>query len=380
MGNAQINVQDSLALVDIYNATNGSNWNNSTNWLIGKAKTWYGVDVDTIANRVIQLDLDNNNLTGYIPSSIGNLTLINEIHIYNNNLTGNIPQTIGRLTHLNWIEAQNNQLSGILTDSICRLTNITAIHIGNNNFTGKVPDSLNQLPHLNTFGINNNQFDRLPDFSAITNAWIADYEVENNHFTFGDIEPNMLLGSFVCSFCLQYYAPQFDSINDLIDTTIQENSVFEMHCNIGGQHNIYQWTKDTVAIPLATDSVLVINNVALSDSGVYSCRVTNSVVQGLTYHRRPITVHVDKFTEAINNFEQENCLGLFPNPATHTLYIENAPPNATLSITNLLGEEVLRWEATEKQFAVDISGLRKGVYFVRLEAKEGVVVRKFVKE
>ena len=31
--NAQVNVNDSLALVDLYNSTNGPNWMRNTNWL-----------------------------------------------------------------------------------------------------------------------------------------------------------------------------------------------------------------------------------------------------------------------------------------------------------------------------------------------------------
>jgi len=38
------NTQDSLALVDLYNATNGPGWVNHTNWLTSKpVYTWYGV-------------------------------------------------------------------------------------------------------------------------------------------------------------------------------------------------------------------------------------------------------------------------------------------------------------------------------------------------
>lgn len=42
--NAQINVNDSLALVDLYNSTNGPNWNDHTNWLTSApVSTWYGI-------------------------------------------------------------------------------------------------------------------------------------------------------------------------------------------------------------------------------------------------------------------------------------------------------------------------------------------------
>ena len=71
---------------------------------------------------------------------------------------------------------------------------------------------------------------------------------------------------------------------------------------------------------------------------------------------------------------------VYPNPATNLLTIESPVTNATLSISNLLGQEVLRQEVTEKQFDVDVSGLGRGVYFVRLESAQVLVVEKFVKE
>jgi len=44
--NAQVNKQDSLALVDLYNSTDGPNWYNQTNWLTSKpVSKWYGIKV-----------------------------------------------------------------------------------------------------------------------------------------------------------------------------------------------------------------------------------------------------------------------------------------------------------------------------------------------
>jgi hypothetical protein len=66
-----VNVQDSLALVDFYNSTDGPHWTKHDNWLTDPVSSWYGITVtDT---RVTYIRLSNNNLTGHIPPSIGNL-------------------------------------------------------------------------------------------------------------------------------------------------------------------------------------------------------------------------------------------------------------------------------------------------------------------
>jgi len=79
--------KDSLALVSFYHSTNGENWTNNTNWLSSQPlSTWYGVTVDS--NRVIYLDLIENNLTGTLPPEIGDLTELDSLHLAYNDITG----------------------------------------------------------------------------------------------------------------------------------------------------------------------------------------------------------------------------------------------------------------------------------------------------
>src|SRR3954468_1628608 len=69
---AQVNVNDSLALVDFYNSTDGPNWTQNDNWLTEKpVSSWQGIIVTD--NRVTAIYLYYNRLRGAIPSSIGNL-------------------------------------------------------------------------------------------------------------------------------------------------------------------------------------------------------------------------------------------------------------------------------------------------------------------
>ncbi len=40
---AQVNKGDSLALVDLYNSTNGVQWTNNSGWLQGPVSSWVGL-------------------------------------------------------------------------------------------------------------------------------------------------------------------------------------------------------------------------------------------------------------------------------------------------------------------------------------------------
>jgi len=69
---AQVNKQDSLALVDLYNSTGGLHWKNNTNWLtVNPVNKWYGITVEK--NRVVEINLYFNQLNGSISPALGNL-------------------------------------------------------------------------------------------------------------------------------------------------------------------------------------------------------------------------------------------------------------------------------------------------------------------
>ena len=64
---------DRAALVALYNSTGGASWRFSGNWLSNlPVGLWYGVETNS-DNRVVGLYLEDNRLTGRIPSELGDL-------------------------------------------------------------------------------------------------------------------------------------------------------------------------------------------------------------------------------------------------------------------------------------------------------------------
>ena len=57
---AQVAQEDSLALVALYQTTDGTNWSDNTNWLTGPVAQWFGVVVagDRVSHlaRIIHVD------------------------------------------------------------------------------------------------------------------------------------------------------------------------------------------------------------------------------------------------------------------------------------------------------------------------------------
>ena len=68
-----VNCTERYILTALYNATDGPNWTNNTNWLSDRPLgEWYGVVTDD-DGRVTALELRSNRLRGSIPSELGNL-------------------------------------------------------------------------------------------------------------------------------------------------------------------------------------------------------------------------------------------------------------------------------------------------------------------
>ncbi|MEO1437016.1 MAG: S8 family serine peptidase, partial [Bacteroidota bacterium] len=106
---AQVNVNDSLALVQLYQQTAGDDWNNNSNWLAGPVNTWFGITVDPGSQRVVDIQLPNNNLQGMVPTDLLNLNGLLGIDI-----PGNFVEAIPNFSLLPNIMAMNvadNQLT-----------------------------------------------------------------------------------------------------------------------------------------------------------------------------------------------------------------------------------------------------------------------------
>ena len=131
--NSRVSLSDSLALVDLFISTNGVAWTNRSNWLTGNVSTWYGVTV--LNNRVNTINLTNNHLVGYIPNSIGDLTMLTKLWMNSNQISGIIPSSIGNLTQLLFLYLDNNLLESQIPLEICtNLTNLNRFSMHSNYF------------------------------------------------------------------------------------------------------------------------------------------------------------------------------------------------------------------------------------------------------
>ena len=143
------------ALVALYDATDGDNWTNNTNWKSQEpVGDWYGV---TVENGVVtELDLNGNNLTGTLPSAIGNLASLKWLSLSHNQLSGSIPVEIGNLTDLGRLYLDSNSLSGAIPAEIGNLTRLHWLLLSSNSLSGEIPSEIGNLTGLGFLIIDSN--------------------------------------------------------------------------------------------------------------------------------------------------------------------------------------------------------------------------------
>jgi len=167
--------QDSLALVALYNATNGPNW--TTTWnLYQPMDTWHGVSLNT-AGQVRTLYLDNNQLNGHIPTEIGNLSHLTFLKLNRNKLSGNIPPELGNLSNLQYLWLDNNQLSGSIPIQLGNLSKLGWLSLEKNQLSGSIPKSIGNLTKLSRIFFSKNKFSgsippELGNLSSLQYLWL----------------------------------------------------------------------------------------------------------------------------------------------------------------------------------------------------------------
>ncbi|PSR91006.1 Receptor protein kinase [Actinidia chinensis var. chinensis] len=126
------------------------NWNN------------VGCSVD---GRVIRIQIGHQGLTGSLPQSLSNLTMLQRLEVMYNHLTGSIPSLAG-LNSLQFLLLSNNNFTSIPSDFFTGMTSLQDVYLDYNPFSAwEIPESLKSASTLQIFSANGaNVTGKIPDF------------------------------------------------------------------------------------------------------------------------------------------------------------------------------------------------------------------------
>lgn len=129
-----------------------------------------------------RLDLWDNELFGQIPFELGNLRNLRELILDNNLLTGAIPPSLGDLTKLEILYLNENTLDGPIPVELGNLSNLYYLYLNDNGLTGEVPAELVDLKQLSRLFMSQN-----PGLSGCVPDELMD--IEHNDFEHIDLQP-----------------------------------------------------------------------------------------------------------------------------------------------------------------------------------------------
>jgi Leucine rich repeat len=176
------------ALATLYYSTKGDEWKDNTAWMSNTNEcSWISsassLDVCDSSGRYLSLDLQENNLSGTVPSELAILSSsLNAINLRANKISGEIPSSLQILAELETLDLSSNSLDGsipqelfeatslrqlslfenklisTLSSHVGQLTRLELLDIGTNQLTGPLPSTLGQLTRLAGLSVVGNSF------------------------------------------------------------------------------------------------------------------------------------------------------------------------------------------------------------------------------
>ncbi|KAM3714952.1 hypothetical protein ACJW31_01G372100 [Castanea mollissima] len=158
--------------------------------------SFYGSIPDTIGNlqKLITLSLNNNSFSGHIPTSIGRLSNLYWLDLAENQLEGPLPVSDGNTPGLDMLVKakhlllSSNFLTGNIPETLGSMTHLEVIRFDRNSLSGPVPSNLNDLVNVNELYLSNNMLTGpIPDLTGMNNLHYVD--MSNNSFDEFDFPP-----------------------------------------------------------------------------------------------------------------------------------------------------------------------------------------------
>ncbi len=169
-----------FVVATLYFATNGTQWINRDLWLEPGVHEceWLGVQCQEISIPSVSLSEVLKNPDSIPTDENGNVPMttelmVIEINLPENNLGGYLPQEIMALPYLQMLGLWSNDISGTFPTQMGNLANLRSVHLEDNMFSGEIPTEIGMWTKIGGFCFVS-QFHRiLVFFSIIENLSVA---------------------------------------------------------------------------------------------------------------------------------------------------------------------------------------------------------------
>lgn len=137
-------------------------------------------------SNLLRLVLSHNLLNGSIPKKLGNIRGLGHLDLSYNSLSGNIPESIGNLVQLNLLFLNNNNLSGSVPRSIGKCIVMNKLDLSYNKLTGSIPSEISGLLEIRIFlNLSNNLFEGTLPIELSKMQSVQEIDLSSNKFDGG---------------------------------------------------------------------------------------------------------------------------------------------------------------------------------------------------
>ncbi|KAL7229599.1 hypothetical protein ACSBR2_008160 [Camellia fascicularis] len=178
-----------------------------------------------------ELELAGNNISGELPSIIGDLSInLVQIHLDDNLIYGFIPPQISNLVNLTLLNLSSNLLNGSISPELCRLEKLERLYLSNNSLSGEIPSAFGNVAHLGLLDLSKNKLSgSIPDSFANLSQLRRLLLYENQ--LSGTIPPS--LGKCIN---LEILDLSHNQLSGLIPSEVAGLESLKLHLNLSSNH------------------------------------------------------------------------------------------------------------------------------------------------
>jgi hypothetical protein len=255
---------------------------------------------------------------------------------------------------------EENQLSGDIPTELGNLISLTNMVLYNNKLSGPIPASFKKLKNLSYIDVSENKLGNLRNEFPLP-AQLNTVIIANNHFTFDGIET--LAKNTSLKF--QYY-------NQYRLTLHLNNNKFSVYAGGTLSNNTYYWYKDgNLVATMHGDSTFT-----PTETGGYIVKVKNSIATALTLKSKDtIYFSALKSSNgndvALNQIEFKNVLSVYPNPAKSLVTVTFDLKGICIvklidNSGKILQTKTINTIKDGNKLQLDVSRYAAGIYFINV--------------
>ncbi|CAA7396382.1 unnamed protein product [Spirodela intermedia] len=251
--------------------------------------------------QLTRLEAAYNQLTGPIPTIVGNLLILSHLDLRGNRLNGAVPQELGKLKNMEKLTLSENSFTGEIPWQLGQIVSLIILDLSNNKLTGTIPSSLGDLPNLQVLLLHHNSLSGIIPSSFSNLSRLITLDVSFNNLS-GHI-PHLRFIS-----CDSYKENMFLQPCPDPDATSSSGHAQERT----EQNHIFQ---PYIIVIVASTSFFVSILIVLILFLTFSRRKTDQLAQSgekvlVSFADAPAELNYEGVVEATGNFSIKNLIGM----------------------------------------------------------------------